>query len=469
MELSCRIGMSLSKSQTTIGAVAAIFIIAAILGAAGCGCSSERAAPELQGVVLVSIDTLRADRLPIYGYDRAVAPFLTQLGEQGVVFEQALAQSPWTGPSHGSLLTSRHPSALQLGDWRKPRPLPTGAVTLAEVLRDAGFRTHAVVGGGYLSARTGFDQGFERFEEEASFASSPSVDRALTWLEELPRDERFFLFLHTYQVHHYAPSPEASRRWVRSYDGPLLRVRSLPTLLEFPELWRRSLSGLQEADLRYVTDLYDAALYSVDGELARLHRLLASKGFERRTLFVVTSDHGEEFLDHGGTGHGWNLYQENLRVPLIVWHSSLPPRRIAQPVRLLDVSPTIVGLAGLDASPDWRGRSLEPLLRGEEADIPPAYAEHAHVPLRALRSGAFKYIEDLDGSAPQLFDLERDPTETNNLAGSDHEAEERLREALRAQAAAIAEAAFPARGSALDATLLQRLKELGYVEPPSSQ
>ncbi len=444
--------------------IPALAILVAVGFLLACEKGDGQPASAVTGIVLVSIDTLRPDHLPAYGYPRDTAPFLSEMAQRGVVFEQAIAQSPWTVPSHGTLLTSLYPSILGLGTWKQPRRLPQEATTLAEVLRAAGFRTRALAGGGFVSEKLGFDRGFERFE--GSDRALPSaVDLAIAWIGGLGSEERFFLFLHTFQVHNYAPSPEARRRFVRPYAGRLLGVSSLPALLEFPSTWRQAFQRLHEDDLRYVVDLYDAAIHSVDLALRGLYARLWALGRGEDTLLVVTSDHGEEFLDHGATGHGWTLYEENLRVPLIFQHASLSPRRLSATVRTLDVAPTLVELAGLEPPATWQGTSLLPRMRDGAEQALPAFSEHAHVPLRSLRRRSLKYVESLNEGGAELYDLDLDPHERRNLVGSGLPAEGALQAALRQWADANAAAALRPGAEALDDEMRAQLEALGYVEP----
>ncbi len=233
---------------------------------------------------------------------------------------------------------------------------------------------------------------------------------------------------------------------------------------------RARAAELSPEDWRYLRDLYDACVASVDAELGRLLEGLARRGLLETTLVVVTSDHGEEFGEHGGSGHGYTLFDENLRVPLILAHPALAARRIPEQVRLVDLAPTLVELAGLSAPPTWQGQSLVPLLEGAALPPLPAFAEHAHLPFLALRQGAAKLIVDAGGQR-QLFDLARDAAERTDFAQAEPERALALCRSLRAfveeNATALAGRSEPGDPAALGPTL----EKLGYLgtsgEPPA--
>ncbi len=406
-------------------------LLASVLAlAALAACEKSPAPGRIQNVILVSIDTLRRDHVGVYGAERDVTPVLDALGAQGVVFDQAIAQAPWTLPSHASLLASEAPSALGLGPFANPGRLPESALTLAEVLRAHGFATAAVTGG-YVSRGLGFDQGFDSFRETPdSPYLSTAVKYAQEWLDRRDPARPFFLFLHTFEVHQYDPPADQRRRWVRPYDGPMRAVENLPAFLHDRASQARA-SEFTKADWDYLRDLYDACVASVDFQIGRLLADLESRGLRGSTLVVLISDHGEEFGEHGGSGHGYTLYDECLRVPLILAHPSLPSRRIADQVRLLDLAPTIADLAGVPVPESWRGTSLVPLLGGASLALP-AFAEHAHSPMKAVRDGGAKYVVEAQGPRRLLFDLTRDPGEHADLSGADPEREARLCRELRA-------------------------------------
>jgi arylsulfatase A-like enzyme len=435
----------------------------------GFGCSREPApapAEPIENVILLSIDTLRPDRVGVYGGDRGLTPTLDALAAGGVTFEQAIAQAPWTAPSHATMLASQYPSTLGMGDFADPGRIRDAVDTLAEVMQWSGRRTHAIVAGGFVAGHIGFKQGFEAYMHTGT-TMPKVVSEATKWLETLGKDEKFFLFLHTYDVHEYNPPEPFRSRFVRAYDGPLARLppTDIDNLVQGGERHLRE-KNVSEADRRYLTDLYDASVAAVDAQVELLMGELDRLGRRGRTLIVITSDHGEEFWEHGGTGHGYSLYDENLRVPLILSHPSLPRVRVPDQVRLLDVAPTIAAIAGARPSSQWQGISLEPLFGGVTMRLP-AFAEHAHVPARAVRVPEYKYVVRLHSPNQSLYDLRTDPAETADLiAGEGNPPSlERMREELKLWMLACARdvGLRSTESAGLDEAAMAELRELGYT------
>jgi arylsulfatase A-like enzyme len=427
------------------------------------GASAACSPPAIENVVLISIDTLRPDHVGLYGAERDLTPVLDELGAHGVVFDQALAQAPWTIPSHATMLTSQYPSVLGVGPYADPGKLSEAALTLAEVFRQHGFATAAITGG-YVSSELGFDQGFDSFQETLDTpAMAYTVTYADDWLERRNTARPFFLFLHTFEVHQYRPPEPFQRRWVRPYEGSLSALEDVPAFVQSPANQER-VRALGAEDWRYLRDLYDACLASVDSEIGRLLAALEARGLRETTLVVVTSDHGEEFGEHGGSGHGYTLYDENLRVPLLLNHASLPALRVAEQVRLLDLAPTIAELAALPVPELWQGTSLVPLLGGASLSLP-AFAEHAHRPMKSLREPTAKLIVDARGPRRLLFDLAADPAEQTNLAGADPARERQLCEALRrfVETNAADERLRAVPTATPDPALRDTLERLGYA------
>ncbi len=438
---------------------ALLLLLSLLVGCSGAGSEPPR------NLVLVSIDTLRADRLGAWGHAPDVSPFLDSLAEQGVVFEQTLAQSPWTAPSHAAMLTSTWPSVLGFaGAYTGPRPpglVHADAISLAEVLHDAGWRTQAVTAGGFVAARFGFDQGFEAYGERGTTLRA-AVAQALAWLDTRDSDEPFFLFLHTYDVKRYRAG-SAQHKFLEDRHG--IQIRSpqpLAALLQSNNV--QALPKITPAFRAFVSELYDAAITRADTTLQRLWHELERRDLAAATLFVVTSDHGEEFWEHGSSGHGYSLHDENLRVPLILRHPSLAPQRIAAQVRLVDLAPTLVELLGLAMPPAWSGVSLVPWIEGASRDLP-AFSEAAHRPSKAVRTPTHKLVLSAAPPRLELFDLGRDPGETRALANRPHPQREPLQRLLHQWIEANAADRRFASGPAAELTpqVRRQLAELGYA------
>ncbi len=392
----------------------------------------ERQAPA--SVVIVTLDTTRADRLSPYGFMNVSLPALERLAREGVVFDQAMSVGPLTLPAHTSLLTGLLPPHHGVRD-NADSPLAGSHTTLAEVLRRCGFRTGAFVGSAVLDPDRGLDQGFEKYGEvgggledgrpRRQRPANEVVDDALKWIETV-EDAPFFLWVHLYDAHRpYAPpEPYASTYGHNPYVGEIAFA---------------------------------------DEQVGRLMHALEQRRLLDRSVLVVAGDHGEALGERGEADHGIFVYDNVLRVPLMVRAPALPPARISEVVRLTDVMPTVLDLLGLP-SPAADGISLVPLMHGRVADLDlEAYAESIYPerlgwsPLRALRVGRFKLI---DAPRPELFDLAQDPFEQTSI----YEHRRELAAAMTARADAIAGAGRVARRE-VPAELRERLAALGYVTP----
>lgn len=359
-------------------------------------------------VVLISIDTLRSDRMSIYGHTRPTTPNLEAWAQSSAtVFSHAVAQAPWTLPSHLSMLTglNAHRQADLLPYSRDSQRLvhleqaqfaQASLYLMAERLRERGFSTLAVTGGGLMHPRLGFSQGFDRFRYfggdrvESGDELQVGMETALSWLEE-NRERPFFLFFHTYEVHgpFLVREPYFSRFSTTPIEGD--RIRNA-TKIQYGAsegfLWTRPFSvetppGVDGEEL--FKAVYDSGIAYTDMHLQRLLRALAEMGLDRRTIVVVTSDHGHLIGEHGLIGHHY-LYDENLLVPLII---SDPEgrgagRRVSRQVRLIDVLPTVLELAGLPPPEDVDGVSLVPLMDARELGEPAEAWSYATRPNRGV-------------------------------------------------------------------------------------
>ncbi len=350
-------------------------------------------------VVLISLDTVRADHWSCHGYPRPTTPNLDALARESAWFRDVSSTASYTLPAHGSMLTGQLPSrhgALSESPGRN-RLSTARSDLLAVRLRDAGWQTAAFAGGVYVRASFGFDQGFDRFDTSdlALPAAAPRArelpcpgdpwfnarhhaawnwQRGLDWIRA-HADGRFFLFLHTYLVHEYLAAPDHEARFEGS-DASTLARGDLKFIRD-----RTLTVAPTPADLDHYVDAYDAALHEADARIGELVATLREQGLLDSTILVVTSDHGEEFLEHGGVNHGRTLFEEMVRVPLVVRVPGLAPLEIGAPVSLVDVTPTLFELCGIvpryaaDGGSLLDGRSLVPLLRGGAATDVPIEAE----------------------------------------------------------------------------------------------
>jgi arylsulfatase A-like enzyme len=429
-------------------------------------------------VIIVSIDTLRADRTGFLGSSRPLTPRLDDLAAQGVIFEQASAAAPWTLPSHVSLFTSLLPFDHHVR-WSWMRIDPERSM-LAERFRDAGYRTGAFTGDAYVNAHFGFAQGFEVYSDHDELVEGgPEVvaAEALRWVRGV-RDQPFLLFLHTYEPH----SPYVRDTYAKPADAGRLPGRITFTEVEAIQSGRLVLT---ETERRYVRDLYDGDVHHADEVFGGFLDTLREEGILDRAVLVVLSDHGEDLWDHDSIrspGHGHSLYEELLHVPLIVRAPGriVSGRRLRTPVSLLDVAPTLLDLAGLPPDPKHTGRTLGgSLRRGVEPAPVPILAESVEYgPDRfSHREGNLKAIltptphvqhHDLKLQVQPLevFDLAADPGEHDNLAAHPTDETSRLVRELRARAA---QRLFGARGGPeahpdLPEEIKRQLRSLGYIQ-----
>lgn len=427
--------------------------MAAALLASLCACApaGEEAPSGPQGVadhlLLISIDTLRADALGSYGSEDGATPHLDRLAEQSVRFANVWAPGPKTAPSHMTLFTGLPPRIHGVGNLKTSgsQRLSADIPTLPEYLADAGFATAGFTGGGNIKGELGFDRGFEIYDDQGQTLPK-KLPKVTNWLKRRgAREDHWFSFVHTYQVHDpYLPSPQFAERFADpDYAGKILGTReALGAAIESGDdlaprsrgndrfvanFWRR-VDEESEVDLAYLHQLYTAGVAEMDRDLGVTLRKWDSNGLLEDALVVFTSDHGEEFGEHGRTMHH-QLWAETLRVPLLV---RLPDgtgagSTIDQHVQHVDLLPSVLELLGVDAdSPfgpgeSWTGLSWAPWILGETPTVGDRnlLAEHRSFrdnPLdtHALRRGdLLLYVSPTDG--PRMFDMRADPSEQEQL------------------------------------------------------
>jgi len=440
----------MSKHLRRVGVLAAIALMVSAC--------SEAPYP-VRNVILISIDTLRADHLGSHGHDRPTSPNLDAFAAAGIVFEDASATSPWTLPSHASLLTGRYPTGH--GVWTEDHRLGDDVPVLAAVMSESGFDTAAIVNTLFLGPRFGIARGFAHFDviesdQSRQGAAKRITDRAIERLDGR-RDERNFLFVHYYDVHSdYLSLPRYEQLFAP--EPGRFTGRTIQLLLAI-----RGDVPIGAADADRLARLYDGGIRQLDDELGRFFGWLREHAWLEDTLVIVTSDHGEEFLEHGGLLHGSTHYQEVLHIPLMFGGAGIPAgRRIRTPVSLVDVAPTILSILGIPAPPGIDGADLRPLWSEprELAAERLLFAEAGSRELRSVRSGRIKLITDMPAGRSELYDLAIDPAETRNLAAERPE----LVDALAAEISDLAASARePQLAPELDDDEKERLKALGYL------
>jgi choline-sulfatase len=389
-------------------------------------------------VVLITLDTTRADHIGAYGYARARTPTLDGLAREGVLFERALSAAPITLPAHASLLTGAYPfvhGVRNNGNFA----LGEGVPTLATALHDRGYRTAAFVSAFVLDRRAGLARGFDVYDDRLALErrGDRTAAPAIEWLRASARPQPverpaspFFLWLHLYDPHDpYAP----------------------------PEPFRNA----------FADQPYDGEIAFDDDVIASVLREVDRLGPESSTIVAVAGDHGESLGEHGEATHAVFVYDSTLRVPFIMtWPGRLPAgRRVSAPVRSIDVAPTLLDLAGLPPLDGAQGRTLVPLMRGSGAGkAPSAYAESYFpllymnwAPLRSIQDGAWKFV---DAPAPELYDLDADAGERTNLADRFPARVSSARQALEALTGGAVGAM---KERTLDRETAAKLASLGYV------
>lgn len=438
-----RIAFFLLCAAVTAGLAARFFLhrTPATDEAARARIHSLRPAPSDVNVVLITLDTTRADRLGCYGYSGVKTPNIDRLAREGVLFEQATATVPLTFPSHSSMFTGLNPPRHGVHD-NGGFFLDSSKVTLAERLKEAGLHTGAFVGAWVLDSKWGLAQGFDEYDDRFDLSTFKVVslgtvqrdgndvmDRALRWMTGAEAKGRFFAWIHLYDPHtpYEPPEPYASQYKNQPYVGEIAKT---------------------------------------DAIVGRLIGHLETRNLLRNTVIVLTADHGESLGDHGESTHSYFIYDATTRVPLIIrtpW--GLTGRSNAQAAGA-DLFPTVLDLVGAAPQPDIDGHSLARALVDESADLRHvAYSETYYTrfhygwsELRSLRDGRFKFIE---APTPELYDLHQDPGETNNIYKANSRRGEDMRSRLESFAGKAGSEA-PEKQQ-LDPETLQRLAALGYV------
>lgn len=388
-------------------------------------------------VIIVGIDTLRADRVHAFGYKNATTPNLDALASKSLSFTNAISASSWTVPSFMSIMTGVYPSAhkvvnkyvvfnAQEQTLSNLEALSPEIMTLAEVMKEAGYATGGFTGDAGVSGQFGYKQGFDVYTDEKAFGGlNNSAGHALSWLDGLSKGTKFFMFYHGYDLHGQFDISKDKQLFVpKNYAGPYTG-----SALEEATLREDQLAGplsFTASDIEFWSGLYDSKIHAADAEFGDFLKELEKRGLLEKTIIIVLSDHGEEYFEHEGIDHGQSLYDELVRVPLIVHvPDSAGGQKISAQVSTMDVAPTLFQI--LNLTPDSKftaqqqGRSLVPYFSeassGHDVFIETDYRDFIH--LRGIRTAdGWKYIFNFVNGAEQLYDLKADPVEKNNLVGS---------------------------------------------------
>jgi arylsulfatase A-like enzyme len=438
-------------------------------------------------VILISVDTLRADHLSCYGYDRETSPNIDSLAGDSVLFSNVYASSPWTLPSHVSMLTSLHGVNHQV--YQDDERMDPAILTLADLMRKNHFFCTAFTGGGFVSSVYGFSKGFDMYQEGGGGVhrqdAAGYLNKLVTeWLDVHSTDKNFFLFIHTYQPHDPYACPAPFKDMYLSEGAKWRHINLMGHLGGRPNLFK----PLPEEERQNIVDLYDGEVrYTDEALVGPLIQKLKQLGLYESTLIVFTSDHGEEFYDHKSWGHGHQLYDESLKVPLLIKfpESRFRGTTVSNIASLVDVMPTILEELRIDcAQLSLDGRSLVPVIKGKDKADRSFWADigdnvlNSHVPQKiSTNDGTNKFIlnkkytdKDLsffeflppETEPVELYELEGDPLEKHNIANKRVELVNRL---IRSVDVVYSQARKrkPLKPE-IDEDLKEQLRALGYIK-----
>jgi len=392
--------------------------------------------PDPVNVVIIMVDTLRADHMSAYGYERQTTPFINRFASQGFVFEHARSQASCTFPSVNSLLTSRNP-AIFIRQGKGRLGIPDEYPSIAEILKEHGYRTIAVSASPIVRATPsdfnpigGFDRGFDTFVEDTLWRPGGQVNRAI--IKHLDAvEEPFFLYAHYMDPHGpYRPPERYTKRFAGEYDGHHFIKRGNPVPIGKMLYKNGPYFEITDRDIQHLFDLYDDEIRYFDGVFRRLVKYLEQRDLLDRTLIIISSDHGEEFLEHGHIKHCRGVWDTVTRVPLIFRFPGFDGgQRFGNAVQNLDIVPTILDYLEIEPEGlDFEGTSLLPLLEGREPSRKFAFSDQREY--RSADDGRFHLIFNGEDGTATLFDLGSDPGEQSDLFQSDHPEAMRLSDAL---------------------------------------
>lgn len=482
-------------------------------GAVGLWANPLMTAPALKrrpNVLIYMVDTLRASHTSLHGYSRQTTPFLSKLAADGVVFEDCQAQATWTKPSVASMMTSLY--SYTHGIRMDTDTIPPSATTLAEQLRGAGYVTASAIANPFAGRVTGLERGFDylmeypviqRYRTEATDrgTDSAALNRImLPWIER-HRHEPFFLYIHSTDPHApYRPPSEFEKKYANPLETPAFN-RDYSTMRDLRQYGGGAVVGRGEFTakglnpdqwIRRAMDRYDGEVEYNDRNFELLVEKLRALGVLDDTLIVFVSDHGEEFLDHGWTGHGHSLYEELTHTVMVMWNKKMlgTPKRIKDPVQLIDLMPTLLEMNGIQTQAIMQGVSLAPLLQGRtlarKQPVMSSRFRYANVRPTAFvpenQTGTFARVDSqwrlIWRDQPQqsglpeveLYDRRADPAEKKNIAAQQPELVKKqlaeVRQWIDAQKQ-VSRLLGGAGKSTMDAQTLERLRTLGYIGGPA--
>ncbi len=437
-----------------------------------------------KNVILISLDAMRRDYVGIYRGEKDFTPNIDRLAEDSVVFENAYSQAPWTIPSHLSILSGLNPNSHGANTFSDK--VPPFVKTLPQILREKGYLTFAYTGGGLVSANFGFSNGFNQYKEwdgsELPDSSRPIFNRVNNFISS-NKGKNFFLFLHTYQFHEPLESPEEIIEKVSKGKKLIWKGISISQLIGGG---KGTYKPLKKEEIESIKILAKAESRTIDEHLiGPLIKKLKDDGIYDQTMIIITSDHGDEFFDHGGWEHSHTLYNELIRVPLIIKfpYQKFKGKKVDKNVRLIDLAPTILDVLGFNNNKKYSmdGKSLIPVIEDKEKEERKCFSEiyydptRPHIPPRvSVVYGDYKLIvnqiipewEKFFSYPPpplspfELYNLKNDPYERKNLYSGKNEIAQLLLEMIKEYKKKIPP---KAEKVSIDEELKEKLKALGYI------
>ena len=443
-----------------------------VLSGFGCGQATvtNSTAIERPNVIVIMVDTLRADHMSTYGYERPTTPFIDQFAEGGVVFDWAWSQASCTFPSVNSILTSRYPGIfINLG--RGQMGLPEGVPTIQGILRDRGYNTVAVSASPIVRATPteynpsgGFDRGFDTFVEGCLWLHGGCLSAKV--FAELDRvQEPFFLYAHYMEPHSpYAPPKNFKKQFAGDYEGFDFIRNGDPTPIGEMLYENGPVYDLKEDDIQHLVDLYDDEIRSFDNVFRRLVARLRDQGLLDRTVIALVSDHGEEFLEHGHIKHCRGIWSTLSHVPMVLWIPGVEGGgRFDTAVENIDLVPTLLDYLGIATDGQgFEGSSLRPLIEGGEYLDQYAISDQGRY--EAVADSDFHLIFDRAESSATLFDVTADPLEQHDLFTPGHPAVGPLTTAVSRWLEATGQPAGFLEKLAATKAKEEELRALGYLE-----
>jgi arylsulfatase A-like enzyme len=451
---------------------AAIFLMISLLAAFSYASETKSPSTKKPSLLLITIDTLRADHLPFYGYKRNTTPFLGRLAEHGILFTNAYSTSSWTVPAITSLATGVYPCShgvvrgvVNNAQVYEQKPIPRTLSTLAEQLQSLGYRTYAVTANYHLTKELGFGRGFDRYVC-VGFCAARKVNKVfLEWKREIELQKGpVFVWLHYFDPH----LPYLARQpWLRRYQADKTKKESniISTTMR-PVQLRQLIKSKGYRILTLAQSHYDSEINYCDEQIKKLFQEFPL--LEQYTM-VFTSDHGEEFLEHGKLTHDRDLYNETVRIPLFI---RLPGQACAansrEVVSIIDIAPTLIDIAGGKIPPSWQGRALinkngqVPFQEGRY--VLAHFHRYINLPLNTLIGSSWKFIVNAKTQEQELYNLQNDPGELNNLAKSQPETLKQQSEIFRKLVLSFPPAPITQEKKTLQKEKEEELRSLGYIQ-----